>query len=72
MYGFQKILRQKKYFALWDILFNFFHLFYLRFIEYSYPDDLYNWSNATDTPAYRAWSGYAFEQICLYLMSMFL
>ena len=26
MCGFQKILRQKKYFALWDILFNFFHL----------------------------------------------
>jgi len=26
MCGFQKILRQKKYFALRDILFNFFHL----------------------------------------------
>jgi len=26
MCGFQKILRQKKNFALWDILFNFFHL----------------------------------------------
>jgi len=25
MCGFQKILRQKKYFALWNILFNFFH-----------------------------------------------
>jgi len=26
MCGFQKILRQKKYFALLDILFNFFNL----------------------------------------------
>lgn len=25
-----------------------------------------NWLNAIDTPKYRDWSGYAFEQICMY------
>ena len=45
---------------------DFYTLFYLRFIEHSEPNDLNNWSNATDKPSYRAWSGYAFEQICLH------
>jgi|GEM_PF-3497363 len=34
MCGFQKILRRKKYFALWDILFNFFHLVKDLLIKY--------------------------------------
>ena len=25
-----------------------------------------NWINRIDTPKYRAWSGYAFEQVCMY------
>lgn len=45
---------------------DFYTLFYLRFIEHSDPTDRYNWQNAIDTPSYRVWSGYAFEQICLY------
>lgn len=56
---------KKKKNSLYQLV-DFYTLFYLRFIEGSDPGDLYNWSNATDTPAYRAWSGYAFEQICLY------
>ncbi len=56
---------KKKQNSLYQLI-DFYTLFYLRFIEHSDPGDLYNWSNATDTPAYRAWSGYAFEQICLY------
>ncbi len=56
---------KKKQNSLYQLV-DFYTLFYLRFIEHSDPADLYNWSNAIDTPAYRAWSGYAFEQICLY------
>lgn len=56
---------KKKQNSLYQLI-DFYTLFYLRFIEHSDPGDLYNWSNATDTPTYRAWSGYAFEQICLY------
>ena len=44
---------------------DFYTNFYLRFIENSDPADLNNWSHATDSPSHRAWSGYAFEQVCL-------
>ena len=47
-------------------LVDFYTLFYLRFIEKSSPLDENTWINAIDNPAQRAWSGYAFEQICLY------
>jgi len=56
---------KKKKNSLYQLV-DFYALFYLRFIEHSDPADLYNWSNAIDMPAYRVWSGYAFEQICLY------
>jgi AAA+ ATPase superfamily predicted ATPase len=56
---------KKKQNSLYQLI-DFYTLFYLRFIEHSDPADLHNWSNAIDTPSYRAWSGYAFEQICLY------
>jgi predicted AAA+ superfamily ATPase len=56
---------KKKKNSLYQLI-DFYTLFYLKFIEHSDPADLYNWSNAIDTPAYRAWSGYAYEQICLY------
>ncbi|MEL6945835.1 MAG: ATPase, partial [Bacteroidota bacterium] len=56
---------KKKQSSLYQLV-DFYTLFYLRFIESSDPSDLNNWSNANDTPSYRAWSGYAFEQICLY------
>ncbi len=47
-------------------LIDFYTLFYLRFIEKSNPYDQSNWINSIDNPLYRAWSGYAFEQVCLY------
>ena len=47
-------------------LVDFYTLFYLRFIEPSNPLDNNIWLTAIDHPRYRAWSGYAYEQICLY------
>ena len=44
---------------------DFYSLFYLRFIKGSSSDDENNWSNSLDHPSIRAWSGYAFEQVCL-------
>ncbi len=57
---FQKKTRDSLY-----QLIDFYTLFYLRFIEKSNPEDRDNWINAIDSPSYRAWSGYAFEQVCL-------
>jgi uncharacterized protein len=45
---------------------DFYSLFYLRFIQNNAHFDKNKWLNTIDTPAYRAWSGYAFEQVCLY------
>ena len=45
---------------------DFYTLFYLRFIEKSDPNDSNNWVNSIDKPSHRAWSGYAFEQVCLH------
>ncbi|MEM7369801.1 MAG: ATP-binding protein [Bacteroidota bacterium] len=58
---FQKKKRQSLY-----QLIDFYTLFYLKFIEDSNPYDVNNWINAIESPSYRAWSGYAFEQVCLY------
>ncbi len=44
---------------------DFYSLFYLRFIKGSGPGDENTWTNSLDNPAVRAWSGYAFEQVCL-------
>lgn len=46
-------------------LIDFYTLFYLRFIKDTPLFDENNWMNALDNPKYRAWSGYAFEQVCL-------
>jgi AAA+ ATPase superfamily predicted ATPase len=51
--------------ALFQLV-DFYSLFFLRFIEKSNPLDEGTWINAIDNPAQRAWSGYAFEQVCLY------
>jgi uncharacterized protein len=45
---------------------DFYTLFYLRFIKDTAHFDKNKWINTIDSPAYRAWSGYAFEQVCLY------
>lgn len=50
-----------------DVVFqlcDFYTLFYLRFVSgYNGEDDSY-WSKMIDDPSRRAWSGYAFEQVC--------
>jgi uncharacterized protein len=42
-----------------------YSLFYLRWIKSSNTLDENNWINQLDSPQKRAWSGYAFEQVCL-------
>lgn len=44
---------------------DFYSLFYLKFIRNNYEVDENFWLNSLDAPEIRAWSGYAFEQICL-------
>jgi uncharacterized protein len=44
---------------------DFYSLFYFRFIYNSRNNDEAFWSNSVDSPKRRAWSGYAFEQVCL-------
>ncbi len=44
---------------------DFYSLFYLKFMKNNSPFDDNFWINGIDTPEIRAWSGYAFEQICL-------
>jgi uncharacterized protein len=43
---------------------DFYSLFYLKFIKRADPDDKNSWSDRLDAPEVRAWSGYAFEQVC--------
>ena len=44
---------------------DFYSLFYLKFIKNSSDLDKNFWLNSLDNPEIRAWSGYAFEQVCL-------
>ena len=48
---------------------DFYSLFYLKFIKNNSPFDDNYWINGIDTPEIRAWSGYAFEQVCLMHLS---
>lgn len=57
---FEKRMRNSLY-----QLIDFYSHFYLKFIENTQLTNTNNWLNAIDTPKYRAWSGYAYEQICL-------
>lgn len=56
---------KKERFTLYQLI-DPYSLFYLNFIKHSSPDDEHFWVNANETPAYRAWSGYAFEIVCLH------
>lgn len=47
-------------------LVDFYSHFYLKFIDGTQLLDANNWMNMLDTPKYRAWSGYAYEQVCMY------
>lgn len=44
---------------------DFYSLFYLKFIKSNSVLDTDFWLSSLDNPEVRAWSGYAFEQICL-------
>ncbi|MEN0051888.1 MAG: ATP-binding protein [Bacteroidota bacterium] len=57
--------QKKKRNSLYQLV-DFYTLFYLKFIEPSNPLDKDQWLHMLDHPSYRAWSGYAYEQICLY------
>jgi len=54
--------KKEKLFQLVDL----YSLFYLNFIKNSSPDDENFWINATESPTFRTWSGYAFEMVCLH------
>ena len=47
-------------------LIDFYSLFYQTFIKNSGTLDKNTWLNGLDSPQYRAWSGYAFEMVCLH------
>ncbi len=44
---------------------DFFSLFHLKFIKGKNLGDKNHWMKMANSPAYRTWSGYAFEQVCL-------
>jgi AAA+ ATPase superfamily predicted ATPase len=56
---------KKKRDSLYQLV-DFYTHFYLRFIKGSGNDISNYWLTMIDSPRYRVWSGYAFEQICLY------
>jgi hypothetical protein len=46
-------------------LIDFYSLFYLNFIKGVKKSDEHYWTNLIDNAKHRAWSGYAFEQVCM-------
>lgn len=44
---------------------DFFSLFHIKFIKGKKTFGKDHWLNMIDSPTHRAWSGYAFEQVCL-------
>jgi AAA+ ATPase superfamily predicted ATPase len=44
---------------------DFYSLFYYNFVKNNKLKDEHFWTNFIDNAARRAWSGYAFEQVCL-------
>lgn len=56
-YGLKK---SNTYYSICD----FYTVFYLKFIENADAYEPNIWINKIDNPAFRAWSGYAFEQVC--------
>ncbi|MES2680481.1 MAG: ATP-binding protein [Bacteroidota bacterium] len=44
---------------------DFFSLFHLKFIKGQKTFDKNHWMKMIDSPKHRAWSGYAYEQVCL-------
>ncbi|MGI8600739.1 MAG: AAA family ATPase, partial [Chitinophagaceae bacterium] len=54
----------KEYKSLYQLR-DQYSLFYLQWIRGSSSIDANSWINGLDNPGQRAWSGYAFEQVCL-------
>ena len=48
---------------------DLYTLFYLHYLKGQEETDEHLWSNMIDSPSHRAWSGYAFEQLCLHHIS---
>ena len=46
-------------------LIDFYSLFYLNFVKNNRHNDEHFWTNLIDNAKHRAWSGYAFEQVCM-------
>jgi uncharacterized protein len=46
-------------------LIDFFSMFYLQFVQDQQNVDENFWIESIDNPQVRAWSGYAFEQVCM-------
>jgi len=46
-------------------LVDFYSLFYLNFIQNTRQSDKHFWTNLIGSAKHRAWSGYAFEQVCM-------
>jgi len=55
---------KKKRDALYQLT-DFFTLFYFNFMCDSKNDDEHYWTNLIENARHRAWSGYAFEQVCM-------
>ncbi|MDR1757553.1 MAG: ATP-binding protein [Bacteroidales bacterium] len=50
--------------AIYQLIDNF-TLFYYNFMAENRSGDEHFWTNLLENPTHRAWSGYAFEQVCL-------
>jgi uncharacterized protein len=57
---FQKTIKH----SLFQLV-DFYTLFYLKFIKNASFLDSGNWLALADSPIYKTWCGYAFEQVCL-------
>jgi len=82
--GFSKLLKDlelsgfiRKYYSIdkkeKDAIYqltDFFTLFYFNFIANQKHNDNNFWQHSIDNAQHRAWSGFAFEQLCLYHLSL--
>lgn len=55
---------KKSKYQLYQLI-DFFTLFYINFIRNNKYDDEHFWTNFIENAKHRAWSGYAFEQVCI-------
>ena len=58
--AYEKIIKERLY-----QLIDFYSLFYLNFIKNNRRSDEHFWTNLIGNAKHRAWSGYAFEQVCM-------